>query len=197
MYSRSPTDAEDRDGLPFLGSHGVEGERTSFDRPDTSSFYFEDFFVKFPSFHSSFFCNILDPIFTIFPRLRGVSSRFSPHNEELWPCLLFVIALIFLLGVKLLSFSFDCKNNKVACRSRVEKCFSPVLCCFVCVCRSVLCVRLLMYVCVSVVVCSAVVCLCLVCAVQMLCGVGGVCTVAWCVQEKRMIRIEKLLLSTF
>ena len=89
-----------------------------------------------------------------------------------------------------------------------------------CVCRSVVCVCLLVYVCIGCcmcgfclcvscvfgVCCASVVCVSCVCVAcctvnvcgKVLCGVDGVCTVAWCIQVRRMIRgIGNVLFSTY
>ena len=59
MHSRSPTDLDGRERLPFPGFPCRRGRQI---RP----FCFVDFFVKFPGFYSSFFCKIFGLVFTIF-----------------------------------------------------------------------------------------------------------------------------------
>ena len=72
------------------------------------------------------------------------------------------------------------------------------VCAEVCVCIGCLCVSCVFGVCAVQVLCVCVfVCLCVECTLNVCgtvcvsmcgCGVDGVCTVAWCVQVKRMIR---------
>ena len=85
----------------------------------------------------------------------------------------------------------------VCCVLLLFMCVVVLLCCCVVVCclLLVVCCLLLFVWCVCVVMCS--VCVHGVCVCVGVCGVGGVCTVAWCVQVKRMIGgIGNVLCST-
>ena len=76
MYSQSPTEVVGRDMLPFV-QVTVTSRTKELQLSVLIPFRFVNLCVEFPGFHSSFFCQILGPVFTIVPLREKESVRIA------------------------------------------------------------------------------------------------------------------------